>query len=63
MVKKLYKEKNSTYKIILMDFEMSEIDGMEITACIRKFLEQEAPDIAHPYICCLTKYREYLYKE
>ena len=38
---------------------MSEIDGMEITASIRKFLQQEAPEIAHPYICCLTSYREY----
>ena len=42
---------------------MSEIDGMEITAKIRNFLQLEAPDIAHPYICCLTSYREYAYKD
>ena len=63
MVKKLYREKNRTYNIILMEFEMPENDGMKTTASIRKFLQQEAPDIPHPYICCLTNYRDYPYKD
>ena len=62
MVKKLYKDRNRTYNIILMEFEAQEIDGIETTASIRKFLQNEAPDIAHPYICCLTNYRDYPYK-
>ena len=46
-----------------MEFEMPENDGMKTTASIRKFLQQEAPDIPHPYICCLTNYRDYPYKD
>ena len=41
---------------------MPENDGIETTACIKNFLKQEAQNIPHPYICCLTSYREYPYR-
>ena len=62
MVKKLYREKKRTYNLILVEFELPENDGMETTVSIISFLKQAAPNIPLPYICCLTSYREYPYR-
>ena len=38
MVQKLYREKNRMYNLILMEFEMPVVDGVETIASIKNFL-------------------------
>ena len=61
------------YQLILMDYSMPEMDGLETCAAIREMVaefhksrhgDQEEVDLSEkqPYICCLTAYSEDFYK-
>ena len=41
-----------------MDYEMPICSGPKSTEAIRKYLREEAPGLAQPYICCLTSFKE-----
>ena len=53
-VKKLYAKHKRTYNLILMDYKMPVINGIQATKMIRKFLMESAPQLPSPHICCLT---------
>ena len=53
------KYNDSSYKLILMDYEMPEMDGLETTKQIREFLYQEGID--QPIIACITGHSDEKY--
>ena len=45
-----------TYSLILMDYNMPVLNGIEATKIIRQLLKDYAPNLPQPHICCLTSY-------
>ena len=62
-VKQLFEREGQTYDLILMDFAMPICNGPKSTEAIRKYLQEKAPGLAQPYICCLTSDKDQQYSE
>ena len=48
------------YKLVLLDYSMSEMDGPKVSIEMRQIIHQE--DVKQPYICCCTAYAEASYQ-
>ena len=44
----------SPYKLILIDYQMPQVNGSELAIMIRSHLTDLAPDQQQPYIVCMT---------
>ena len=53
-VQRKHRETGGGYKLILMDFNMPECNGPSAAKAILEYLSENAPDLARPYICCLS---------
>ena len=64
MVTKLFREKGVTYDLILMDYTMPEMNGVDATKAIRKFFREDVEArVKAPHICLLTSYNDEKLKE
>ena len=57
-VKNLLETHGQTYTLILMDYNMPVLNGIQATKIIRQYLNDNAPNLPQPYICCLTSYND-----
>ena len=44
----------SPYKLILIDYEMPQVNGSDAAIMIRNYLTDHAPDQQQPFIVCMT---------
>ena len=49
------------YKLILLDYSMPEMDGLEVAALMVELLN--SVKIPKPFICCVTAYTDESYRE
>lgn len=54
VIKERYEEEKSTFQLILIDYIMPNMNGIDTTYMIRKYLNEVAPDVAQPFIVCMT---------
>ena len=54
VIKERYEEEKSTFQLILIDYIMPNMNGLDTTYQIRKYLNEEAPDVPQPFIVCMT---------
>lgn len=50
------------YKLILMDYSMPQMTGVQCTREIRELISQNR-FVEQPYICCMTAYTEKSFKK
>ena len=48
------------YKLIILDYSMSDINGPQVSQEVRQLVDRE--DMKQPYICCCTAYEEASYQ-
>ena len=56
MVKDQVERGTSVYRLIIMDYKMPKLKGIEAAAMIRNFLCERAPEQPRPFIVCLSSY-------
>ncbi len=54
-VKKRYQKLKQTFKLIVTDLYMPDLNGFEATQQIRQFLKDQPSSVEQPYICLLTQ--------
>ena len=55
-VKQRFHTQNDAYKLILMDYSMPELNGIEAGIKIKKFMKKYLPVDQKSYICCITAF-------
>ena len=55
MVKQRYEKSQTSYKLIIMDLYLPELDGFKATEQIFQFLRTKFSEKDLPYICLLTQ--------
>ena len=53
-VKQRFKSQGNAYKLIFLDYNMPECDGIEAGVKIKKFMNMNLPKKEHSFICCMT---------
>ena len=62
-VKQRYKTQKDAYKLILMDYSMPELGGVEAGMKIKKFMNKVLPKKDQSVICCITAYSGKKYEQ
>lgn len=57
IVKQRFKTKGDTYKLILMDYSMPVMTGVEAGILIKSFMNENIVRKEQAYICCITAYK------
>ena len=63
LVKQRYEKYQSTYKLILMEYSLPELNGTGVTIFIRDFLSRNDPTLKQPYVVCLTSFTASSFKK
>ena len=63
MVKDQVERGTSVYRLIIMDYKMPKLKGIEAAAMIKNYLCEKAPEQPTPFIVCLSSYCSDLPKE
>ena len=58
LVRNLFESAGRTYNLILMDYDMPVLNGIEATKIIRQYMKDTAPNLPQPFICCITSYND-----
>ena len=62
-VQELYEKRQTTYRLIIIDYAMPVLSGIDATIMIRKYLSERVKPSEMPFICCLTSYKERSFKD